>query len=73
MAIKVNTNTKELIFCFGRDVRHACYQFTNILKDHNGPVEKSIGRRGNCQDNVVFGLFFKSIKLNGYTNTITHL
>ncbi|MFS4457352.1 IS3 family transposase [Maribacter sp. 2304DJ31-5] len=63
MAIRSNNITKELIFHSDRGSQYAGHDFANILKDHNGLVVRSMGRKGNCRDNAVAESFFKSLKV----------
>lgn len=63
MAVRSNDITKELIFRSDRGSQYAGYGFTDMLKDHNGLIKQSMGRKGNCWDNAVAEPFFKSLKV----------
>ena len=47
-AVKLNTNSKELIFHSNRESQDASYRFTNIIKIHGEFVKQSISRKRNC-------------------------
>jgi len=63
MAIRSNNITDTLVFHSDRGSQYANYDFTKILKAHNGLVVQSMSRKGNCWDNAVAESFFKSLKV----------
>ena len=63
MAVRSSDITDRLIFHSDRGSQYASYEFTDILKEHNGPVVQSMSRKGNCWDNAVAESFFKSLKV----------
>ena len=63
MAVRSNNITDRLVFHSDRGSQYASYEFTDILKGHNGPVVQSMSRKGNCWDNAVAESFFKSLKV----------
>ena len=63
MAIRSNNTADRLIFHSDRNSQYASYEFTDILKRHNGGVVQSMSRKGNCWDNAVAESFFKSLKV----------
>lgn len=63
MAVRSNTITNKLIFHSDRGPQYASHDSTDILKEHNGLVTQSMGRKGNCWDNAVAESFFKSLKV----------
>jgi len=63
MAVRSNTITNKLIFHSDRGSQYASHDFTDILKEHNGLVARSMSRKGNCWDNAVAESFFKSLKV----------
>ena len=63
MAVRSNNITDKLIFHSDRGSQYASYEFTDILKRHNGGVVQSMSRKGNCWDNAVAESFFKSLKV----------
>ena len=63
MAIRSKDITDRLIFHSDRGSQYASYEFTDILKEHNGTVVQSMSRKGNCWDNAVAESFFKSLKV----------
>ena len=62
MAVKNRAITQDLIFHSDRGVQYACTAFTNILASHQGLVQRSMSRKGNCWDNAVAESFFKTLK-----------
>ncbi|WP_419212066.1 hypothetical protein ACNR9Q_15115 [Maribacter sp. X9] len=62
MAIRSNNITDTLVFHSDRGSKYASYDFTDILKGHNGLVVQSMIRKGNYWDNAVAESFFKSLK-----------
>ena len=63
MAVRSNDITDRLILHSDRGSQYASYEFTDILKEHNGTVVQSMSRKGNCWDNAVAESFFKSLKV----------
>lgn len=63
MAIKNTTLLEPLIFYSDRGVQYASQRFTSIIKSHDGLIEQSMSRKGNCWDNAVAESFFKSLKV----------
>ena len=46
MAIRTKDITDRLIFHSDRGSQYASYEFTDILKEHNGTVVQSMSRKG---------------------------
>jgi transposase InsO family protein len=63
MPARSNDTTDRPVFHCYREHHYAGYEFTDILKAHNGPLVRSMGRKGNCWDNAVAVPFFKSLKV----------
>ena len=61
MAVINRPITSELIFHSDRGVQYACTEFTDLVKAYT-TVERSMGRKGNFQDNAVAESFFKTLK-----------
>ncbi|RIV36839.1 transposase, partial [Flagellimonas lutimaris] len=53
MAVRSNNITYRFVFHSDRGSQYASYEFTDILKGHNGPVVQSMSRKGKCRDNAV--------------------
>lgn len=62
MVVKSNAITDELIFHSDRGSQCASCTFKDIIKNYEGLVIQSMGRKGNCWDNAVAESFFKSLK-----------
>lgn len=63
MAVRSNLITQKPMFHSDRGSQYASYSFADIIKKHNGLVDQSMSRKGNCWDNAVAESFFKSLKV----------
>lgn len=63
MAVKKTTLTQPIIFHSDRGIQYASHKFTSLIKSYNGLVNQSMSRKGNCWDNTVAELLFKSLKV----------
>jgi len=62
MAAKNRPPEKGLIFHSDRGVQHCAEGFREVLRARCPAVLQSMGRKGNCWDNVCAESFFKTLK-----------